>query len=233
MIDGNFIKNWIPYKKNSDEIEYENILKTIQDQGSYIDWDVFIRIYDWKASRSKNYLDTENKELYTSAFKEISDLDDVEKINFFKETKQRKKLPGILEPIASTILHFMYPDKFPIRDVRTVGTLRDKGLLRAKKISYNDYREEIFKIFNNCKGEFSLREIDRTLFTYNEKKELLISVLKGKKSIDNVAKNLKNHQERIIELILDLENDFKEKLVKLNGLKNELSSLLLNKSQKS
>lgn len=233
MIDGNFIKNWIPYKKNSDEIEYENILKTIQDQGSYIDWDVFIRIYDWKASRSKNYLDTENKELYTSAFKEISDLDDVEKINFFKETKRRKKLPGILEPIASTILHFMYPDKFPIRDVRTVGTLRDKGLLRAKKISYNDYREEIFKIFNNCKGEFSLREIDRTLFTYNEKKELLISVLKGKKSIDNVAKNLKNHQERIIELIMDLENDFKEKLVKLNGLKNELSSLLLNKSQKS
>lgn len=133
MIDGNFIKNWIPYKKNSDEIEYENILRTVQEQDLYIDWDIFERIYNWKASRSKNYIDKKNKELYIFAFKEICDLNDKEKINFFKETKQRKKLPDILEPIASTILHFKYPDKFPIRDVRTVGTLRDKGLLRRKK----------------------------------------------------------------------------------------------------
>ncbi len=233
MINGNFIKNWIPNKKNQDEIEYENILRIIQEQDLYIDWDIFKRIYNWKASRSKKYLDEKNKELYISAFKEISDLNDGEKINFFKDNKRRKKLPGILEPIASTILHFKYPDKFPIRDVRTVGTLRDKGLLRKKKISYNDYRVEILRIYEICKGEFSLREIDRALFTYNEKKELLISFLEGKKSIDDVAKNLKNPHERKMELIMDLENNFKEKLDKLNNLKNKLSSLLLKKSQTS
>jgi len=224
MINGNFIKNWIPNKENPDEIEYKNILRTVQEQDLYIDWDIFERIYNWKASRSKNYLDKKNKELYISAFKEISDLNDVEKINFFKQTKQRKKLPGILEPIASTILHFMYPDQFPIRDVRTVGTLRDKGLLRTKKISYNDYRAEIFKIYNNCEGEFSLRQIDIALFTYNEEKELLLRVLEGKKSFTDVAKHLIIPQERKMELIMDLENNFKEKLVKLNNLKNELSS---------
>jgi len=224
MINGNFIRNWIPNKKNQDEIEYENILGTIQEQDLNIDWKTFERIYNWKASRSKNYLDKKNKELYVSAFKEICDLNDEEKINFFfKETKQRKKLPGILEPIASTILHFKHPDKFPIRDVRTVGTLRDKGLLKTKKISYNDYRTEIFKIYDKCKRKFSLRQIDRALFTYNEKKELLISVLEGKKSIDDAAKHLITPQERIIELIMDLENNSKEKLVKLNNLKNELS----------
>ncbi len=224
MINGNFIKNWIPNKENPDEIEYKNILRTIQEQDLYIDWDIFERIYDWKASRSKNYLDKKNKELYISAFKEISDLKDEEKINFFKETKQRKKLPGILEPIASTILHFMYPDKFPIRDVRTVGTLRDKGLLRRKKISYNDYRAEILKIYKNCKREFSLRQIDIALFTYNTQKELLLRVLEGKKSLTDIPINLINPQERKMELIMDLENNFKEKLVKLNDLKKELSS---------
>lgn len=224
MINGNFIKNWMPIKENPDEIEYKKILKTIQEQDLLIDWDIFERIYDWKASRSKNYIDKKNKELYISAFKEICDLKDKEKINFFKETKQRKKLPGILEPIASTILHFKYPDKFPIRDVRTVGTLRDKGLLRRKKISYNDYRAEIFKIYDNCKGEFNLRQIDKALFTYNEEKELLLRVLEGKKSFTDVAKHLIIPQERKMELIMDLESNFKEKLVKLNNLKNELSS---------
>lgn len=100
-------------------------------------------------------------------------------------------------------------------------------------IRYNDYREEIFKIFNTCKGEFSLRKIDRALFTYNENKELLLRVLEGKKSFTDVAIDLLFPQERKMELIMDLENNFKEKLVKLNSLKNELSSLLLNKSQKS
>ena len=137
------------------------------------------------------------------------------------KTKEKKKLSGILDPVASTILHFMYPDKFPIKDVRTVGTLRDKDLL-GEKVSYKDYRTEIFKIYDNCKGEFSLRQIDRALFTYNEKKELLISALEGKKSIDDVAKHLIDPPERIIELIMDLENHFKEKLLKLNNLKTEL-----------
>ena len=96
--------------------------------------------------------------------------------------------------------------------------------MRRKKISYNDYRAEIFKIYDNCKGEFNLRQIDKALFTYNEEKELLLRVLEGKKSFTDVAKHLIIPQERKMELIMDLESNFKEKLVKLNNLKNELSS---------
>lgn len=223
MINSRFIKNWIPDDQNNPEEEmYKSILKTIQGQDLRINKETFQDLYDWKAARSKKYLEVEkNYKLYESAFKEIHDLKDEEKIKFYLKTKERKKLPGILEPIASTILHFMYPDKFPIRDIRTVETLRDKGLLTGK-VSYNDYRTEIFKIYDNCKGEFSLHQIDRALFTYNEKKELLISVLEGKKSIDDVAKHLIDPQERIMELIKDLENHFKERLLKLNDLKAEL-----------
>ena len=223
MINSKFIKNWIPDDKdNQEEDEYKNILKIIQDQALHIDKETFTSLYDWKAKRSKKYLEVEkNYKLYESAFKEISDLKDEEKIKFYMGTKERKKLPGILEPVASTILHFMYPDKFPIKDVRTVGTLRDKGLLTGK-VSYNEYRKVILEIRENCGEEFDLRQIDRALFTYNEKKDLLIRVFEGKKSIDDVKKHLIDPQERLMELIMDLENHFKEKLLKLNNLKTEL-----------
>ena len=68
MINGNFIKNWIPNKENPDEIEYKNILRTVQEQDLYIDWDIFERIYNWKACRSKNYLD-KKKKLYFNFLK--------------------------------------------------------------------------------------------------------------------------------------------------------------------
>jgi len=221
LINKRFIKNWIlDDQDNPEENNYKDILKKIQEQDLRIDKDTFQKLYDWKARRSKKYLDLNNYNLYESAFKEISDLKDEEKIKFYMKTKERKKLPGILEPIASTILHFMYPDKFPIRDVRTVETLKDKGLLTGKA-SYKDYRKVIFKIHQNCGGEFSLRQIDRALFTYNEKKELLIRALEEKKLIDSVKKHLIDPQERIMELIKDLENHFKEKLLKLNNLKTE------------
>ena len=223
MIDEKFIRNWITFEQDDDEKEYKDVIGIIKEQDKNIDWDIFERIYNWKASRSKNYLEKENKDLYISAFKEIYNLNDEEKINFYKETKQRKKLPGILEPIASTILHFMYPDKFPIRDVRTVGTLIDKELLHTK-ISYNDYRTEIFKIYDNCKGKFTLRQIDKALFTYNEEKEKLLRVLEGKKSFSDVGIRLKNPRERKMELINDLDRNFRKKLEKLNELKKELES---------
>ncbi len=227
MINSRFIKNWIPddkidNKKKEEEDEYNEILETIQKQDLRIDKATFQKLYDWKAKRSKKYLEVEkNYELYESALKEILDLKDEEKIKFYLKTNERKKLPGILDPVASTILHFMYPDKFPIKDVRTVGTLRDKGLLTGK-VSYNEYRKVILEIRENCGEEFSLRQIDRALFTYNENKELVLKVLEGKKLIDEVAKHLIDPQERIVELIRDLENHFKEKLLKLNDLKTEL-----------
>ena len=67
-----------------------------------------------------------------------------------------------------------------------------------------------------------MRKIDRALFTYNEKKELLIKVLEGERSIDEVAKHLNDPQERIIELIKDLENHFKGRLLDLYDLKLNL-----------
>ncbi len=229
MINNRFIKNWIPddkidNKKKEEEDEYNKILETIQEQDLRIDKATFQKLYDWKARRSKKHLEVEdNYELYESAFKEIHDLKDEEKIKFYRKTNERKKLPGILDPVASTILHFMYPDKFPIKDVRTVETLRDKGLL-TEKVSYNEYRKVIFEIRKNCEGEFSLRQIDRALFTFNENKELLLKVLEGKKLIDEVAKHLIDPQERIVELIRDLENHFKKRLLKLNDLKTELGT---------
>ncbi len=223
MIDKDFINNWMPIKLKPSENKYREILQKIQEQAGTIDWDIFKEIYNWKASRSKNYLNKNIPEIYISAINEIRGLEDEEKINFFKKTPQRKKLPGILEPIASTILHFMYPDKFPIRDIRTVTTLKDKGLLKKPKITYNDYRVEIYKIRDTCHREFKLRKIDIALFSYSEEKEKLVKVLDDKKSFSSVGENFKLPQERKKELIKDLKQDFKIKLGKLDKYLDELN----------
>lgn len=216
MIDDDFITNWTPVKPKPSEDKYQNILQKIQEQGGSINWTIFKEIYNWKASRSINYLNENIKEIYMSAINDILDLEDNEKINFFKKTPQRKKLSGILEPVASTVLHFLYRNKFPIIDIRTVTTLKDRGLLKKPKISYNDYRAEIYKIRDYCHGKFGLRKIDIALFSYSEEKGKLLKVLEGKKPLSSVGKNFKHPKERKKELITDLKKDFEIKLRKLD-----------------
>jgi len=82
------------------------------------------------------------------------------------------ELYGIGVPVASTILHFMYPDRYPIMDVRTVEVLNFAGYLKSKQRNQRQYipfRATILALMQQYRC--SLREIDRALFAY-DKKEL-------------------------------------------------------------
>ena len=109
-----------------------------------------------------------------------------ENINIATQLPENKRiyilngLPGVGIPVGSTILHFIYPENFPIIDERTIKSLqyfeyldRDKsvGQLRDNPESYNKYRNTILKIQNDCKEEWNLRQIDKALFAF-EKYEL-------------------------------------------------------------
>lgn len=81
------------------------------------------------------------------------------------------ELYGIGVPVASTILHFIYPSIFPIMDVRAAEALYYSGYLNAKsrtQNNYANYRRVITDIAqqNKC----SLRELDKALFAYHKKK---------------------------------------------------------------
>jgi len=80
-------------------------------------------------------------------------------------------LYGIGVPVASTILHFIYPKVFPIMDVRASEALYYLGNLKAKgrnPKNYVNYRKEILNI--NQKTNCTIREIDKAFFAYHKKK---------------------------------------------------------------
>ena len=80
------------------------------------------------------------------------------------------ELDGIGAPIGSTILHFIYPDKFPIMDVRTCESLFHLGYIKSKSRDekrYPMFRKAILDIQKQC-DQYSLRQIDKALFAYDK-----------------------------------------------------------------
>ena len=79
-------------------------------------------------------------------------------------------LHGIATPTASTILHYIYPDLFPIIDIRTVEVLNLSGLLLNSKrndAAYPEYQAVILTLQKQY-PHWNLRQIDRALFTYHK-----------------------------------------------------------------
>lgn len=83
--------------------------------------------------------------------------------------------------MASTILHFMAPNIYPIIDIRTVGVLFIAGQLSSQTQTgiraYKKYLAAIDKIQQSCTTSWSLRAIDNALFTYH--KEFLVPLEKA------------------------------------------------------
>lgn len=80
-------------------------------------------------------------------------------------------------PVGSTILHFIYPERFPIIDERVIKALLyfeyldgEKSVyqLRDYPESYNNYRNMILKIKSEFKEEWNLRQIDKALFAFGK-----------------------------------------------------------------
>lgn len=73
---------------------------------------------------------------------------------------------GIAIPTGTTILHFIYPDLFPIIDVWIAEVLNLFGYLKYKSRTENNYYE-FFKIMHQIKSNtnMSFRKIDRALFS--------------------------------------------------------------------
>lgn len=81
------------------------------------------------------------------------------------------KLDGVGTPVASTILHFIFPREYPIIDVRTVGVLHYGGYIKSKGTDakhYDEFRKEMLEIARRCHTH--LREVDEALFAYHKLK---------------------------------------------------------------
>lgn len=169
MIDSDFIEKWEPkYDEiESDQDEYVRLVKRVSDEvNDYqtIKLETFKQIIDWKSSRAKGYVKWDNYNIYQKTFRQI--------LNQKFPTKMRSldALPGIGPAVASTILHFIYPDVFPIYDFRTVEVLKYFSYLTSKTVSqaqYPKFQEIILKIRKNL-VYYNLRHIDRALFAFHK-----------------------------------------------------------------
>lgn len=179
-IDDDFILKWHLIYDEGDEEEYEEIKRLVKDDIEKIvsiSESTFKRLYKWKTrGRSfHNIIMKDYKELYNENVKIALELPKNKKIYMLYG------LPGVGTPVGSTILHFIYPNEFPIIDERTIKTLQYHEYLEKKKSiyqlrdspePYNTYINTILKIQSECKENWSLREIDRALFAFEKKGDI-------------------------------------------------------------
>lgn len=171
LINNAFIKKWeAKYDKiEKDEEEYQAILKMVKkniEEKDTLNKTTFIRILNWKAPRVKGIIDLDNYKEYASSIKKcVSDIrSDEEKLVILGQ------LRGIGVPVASTILHFIFPKTFPIMDIRTAEVLYEDGYIKSDKRDqkrFSDFRDVIKKIQRKF-PRWSLRKIDRALFAYHK-----------------------------------------------------------------
>jgi hypothetical protein len=122
-IDSVFIEKWEKEYSEADEKKYIKILNLVKNELENItgiSLSTFKELYTWKTrGRSYNYIiEKEYETIYNENIKISIELPDDKKIYFLDG------MPGVRIAVASTILHFIYPNQFPIIDVNTINALK-------------------------------------------------------------------------------------------------------------
>lgn len=175
-IDNEFIRQWEPRydEKNHDEGEYQQLIQIVADEISErhtLSGTTFRRILDWKAARVKRKIKWDQYEVYAETIRNciVSTSGDL--------MRPLVDLPGIGAPIASTLLHFIFPNAYPMFDFRTVAVLHAFGYLRRQSTSITAY--PVFRIailqIQAEHSQWNLRQIDRALFAYHQINEKIFN----------------------------------------------------------
>jgi len=175
-INSAFIEKWEKEYDVSDELKYQDILKKVKtnlEKINGISLTIFEMLYKWKTrGRSYNKVIVDRYEdIYNENIKISIRLPDDKKIYILDG------MPGVRIAVASTILHFIYPNQFPIIDVNTIKALKELGYyepiekiekLRDSPEAYNKYRKKILKIQKSLDGDWTLHQIDKALFSFGK-----------------------------------------------------------------
>jgi len=168
-IDHSFISTWHPKYDEiaNDEAEYKNLViltNTEIREKSTISNQTFIRILNWKSPRVKGIVRLNEFSVYEKGISAAYSAEENEKLKILI------RLYGIGTPVGSTILHFIYPNSFPIIDIRTAETLYYACRIKSKSTDFSHYasfRSGMLKIAKE-NPSFTLREIDRALSAYHK-----------------------------------------------------------------
>jgi len=141
----------------------EKKMKQLLQNQRYLTRDQFVQIGLWKSRRpQKHYLNEENDDL---TVKEVTQFCFSTK-SCNARIKTLLTLKGVSWPLASTILHFAFPDKFPIMDFRVVWSLGWKKPPSYKYIFWQEYCDKVNNISKKLK--LPIRTVEKALWRYSK-----------------------------------------------------------------
>ncbi len=171
-----FVKHWAKVYdekfKGSKELPVEMEIRewlANQPEPKYLDKEHFVKLGWWKTRRQmKNYKANDETLIKDSTRSAYQASDRRQKLDTL--TKQ-KKLKGVGVAVASTILHFLHPNDFPIFDVHVRKSLKKAGEWNR---SENDASGDAWLKYVSVMRDFSkklnvsLRELDKALWAYDK-----------------------------------------------------------------
>ena len=148
-----------PYLTSDVAIEKE--VKQWLKTNKYLNKELFIRLCCWKSPRPKrHYIKNEERKIIEVTRLAFSTNNEKERI------ASLLTLYGVSYPVASTILHFASPDKYPIMDFRVIESL---GWKKPSYYSFKFWEKYCNKIRELSKQyNLSIGTIDKALWTYSK-----------------------------------------------------------------
>ncbi len=144
--------------------------KTVEDEllawfreHRFLNREMFLKLCLWKSPRAKKHYENPiNSDQRVTAITSLALSSDDE---YFKITVLQI-LPGVQWPVASVILHFAEPEKYPILDFRAIWSL---GLNKPKQYTFDFWQTYTQKVNAIAKeNTVSLRILDKALWQYSK-----------------------------------------------------------------
>jgi len=167
------------YKKKGKKTEKR--MKSLLKNQRYLTLENLIAIGDWKAPRARRHYkkngDRRVRKITRFSFGTRDEKERIESLD---------SLQGVGYPIASTILHFGFPRKYPIMDFRVIRSLGWK-----RHSTYNfQFWQRYCKRIRNISKKFGLpiRTVEKALWKYDKEK-----YSRSKKLTCTSRRNIKYH----------------------------------------
>lgn len=172
VVDTGFVQKWSnnydkEYQGSYDQNEEKAIRHWLSNQGEpkYLNKEYFVRLGRWKTKRqTSNYKANDESKIIEKTHSAYQTSDELTKLSILTELK------GVGVAVASTVLHFLQPDAFPIFDYHARTTLKKAGLWNreigdASKRAWMDYVDIMRTLSRRL--DVTLRNLDKALFAYD------------------------------------------------------------------
>jgi len=156
--------------KGTDDERVEKELKSWLSKHKYLTREKFIKLGLWKSKRpQKHYKSSRNTDKFVKKITSFAFETDDERKRIETLLGAKGGIKGVSWPVASVILHFTFPERYPIMDYRVIWSL---GWNQPKSYNFEfwqKYGGELKSL--GRKFSFSLRTIDKALWFYSKENQ--------------------------------------------------------------